>query len=228
MKIRLEISRGRAGEKPRIQGFDYEYEDSGETVAAALEKLDRTLDDPIKWQHSCLQKKCGACAMLINGRPRLACDARLSEFERSGTVRLEPLKKFPLIADLTVDRTPMMDALKDLNLWLENEAELGDKAVDKAFNASKCIQCGCCLEVCPNFYAGGSFKGMAAAAAAARLIDVGGSDDLKALKKAYDKGFYSGCGKSLACKDVCPAGIDTEDMLVSTNAAAIWGRRLFK
>ena len=85
----------------------YETEDPAETVANALtrinERLEAAGERPIRWEHSCLQKKCGACAMVINGRPGLACDARLSEYGE--TIRLEPLRKFPRVEDLMVDRS---------------------------------------------------------------------------------------------------------------------------
>ena len=57
----------------------------------------------IAWECSCLQKKCGACAMRINGVPRLACDTKIGDL-KSKTVTLEPLKKFPVVRDLIVDR----------------------------------------------------------------------------------------------------------------------------
>ena len=53
----------------------------------------------IAWECSCLQKKCGACAMRINGMPRLACDTKIGDL-KSKTVTLEPLKKFPVVRDL--------------------------------------------------------------------------------------------------------------------------------
>ena len=58
------------------------------TVATALRELnDRNpLTDmdgnpaaEIQWECNCLQKKCGACAMLVNGLPMLACDANLED-----------------------------------------------------------------------------------------------------------------------------------------------------
>ena len=69
--------------------------------------------DPVGWECSCLEKKCGACAMLINGRPALACGVFLkiaaSEpskrgFRKRGEVVLEPLSRFPVVRDLMVDR----------------------------------------------------------------------------------------------------------------------------
>ena len=84
---------------------DFEYEAApADTAAAALTAINERpeLKDasgqsarPIEWECSCLQKKCGACAMVIDGRPGLACDARLSE--HGERIRLEPLRKFPVV-----------------------------------------------------------------------------------------------------------------------------------
>ena len=69
------------------QTFLYESENEEVTVAKALEDLNQKAElkdtednpaKPIRWECSCLQGKCGACAMLINGMPQLACDTKLS------------------------------------------------------------------------------------------------------------------------------------------------------
>ena len=50
----------------------------------------------------------------------------------------------------------------------------------------------------------------------------------KELKKEYNEHIYKGCGKSLACKDICPAGIDMDKMLSKSNAVAVWKRLMKK
>ncbi|MBR1739475.1 MAG: 4Fe-4S dicluster domain-containing protein [Ruminococcus sp.] len=236
MKLILDILRREPGEKPRLCSIEYETEDGNATVASALFDINaaETSDlngEPvgeIGWECSCLQKKCGACAMVINGRPRLACDTKLSEFVKKGRVRIEPLRKFPVVRDLIVDRSVMMTALIEMQSFLENDVRPEEPAGKIAYEASRCLQCGCCLEVCPNFYAGGSFKGMAAAMPSAKLIVQ--MDDLKRgeFYKTYRKAVYEGCGKSLSCRDICPAGIDIEGLLVNSNAAAVFKRRPFR
>ena len=57
-------------------------------------------------------RKCGACAMLINERPRLACSTFLHTLKGS-TITLEPLSKFPLVRDLIVDRSNLFENLKN-------------------------------------------------------------------------------------------------------------------
>lgn len=48
------------------------------------------------------------------------------------------------------------------------------------------------------------------------------NDQKKDFRKKYRKGVYSGCGKSLACREICPAGIDLEKLLVKGSAAALF------
>lgn len=233
MRIRLDITRRKNAESPSYvlsTFFDAQHSD---TVASALNCINadsgrkdingRSFSE-IRFECSCLQKKCGACAMVICGRPMLACDARLEEVQRHGTVTVSPLKKFPIVTDLIVDRSSMFSALQTMKLWLTEESRLSRRDRELAFEASGCLQCGCCLEVCPNFYTGSEFYGMSAAVPDARLISAASAEDKKALLAAYRKHIYNGCGKSLACRNVCPAGIDTELLLVNSNAALLWKR----
>lgn len=179
----------------------------------------------IAWECSCLQKKCGACAMRINGMPRLACDTKIGDL-KSKTVTLEPLKKFPVVRDLIVDRSVLRENLIALHNWLESEATKSRKTVDLAYDASRCIQCGCCLEVCPNFTAGESFFGAAAFVPASRILSQLPKGKKYELAREYGKHIYNGCGKSLSCHDICPVGIDVEHKLSNSNAVAVWKRFL--
>jgi len=223
--MRLEILRRRsAGDAPYTQCFDYAPTDGDETVATALTRLNETLADPIRWECSCLQRRCGACAMVVNGRPGLACDMRLKELK--GPVRIEPLRKFPVVADLITDRSVMLQNLEAMQTWLEGAAETGERRSELGYEASRCLQCGCCLEVCPNFMPEGSFAGMAAAVPIARLLAQLPAGAGGKLKKSYERRFYEGCGKSLACRNICPAEIDIDKLLVNSNAAAVWKRKI--
>ncbi|MBR1691738.1 MAG: 4Fe-4S dicluster domain-containing protein [Lachnospiraceae bacterium] len=233
MQVQFDILRSdRQTKEQYVQSILYECADDSETVATALTKInaDSAVRDlhgnpvsAIAWECSCLQKKCGACAMLIDGRPRLACDAMLKEF-RKKHISLSPLKKFPVVCDLIVDRSILYENLKVIGVWLKKEAERSEKHDDMAYEGSRCLQCGCCLEVCPNFYAGGSFAGMSAFVPTARLLSELPDTQKKELFEAYRAHIYEGCGKSLACRKICPAGIDIDGLLVNSNAMAVWKR----
>ena len=243
MSLILEILRRRSGgDRPYLQRFLYKPEGPAETAATALRRLNaaenlRDMDgapaEPIRWESSCLQKRCGACAMLLNGRPGLACDARLSSYRK--VLRLEPLKKFPVLADVVVDRSVRHENLKAMKVWFgspeaekteagvpETAAAMTERITETAYEASRCLQCGCCLEVCPNCLPGETFVGMAAAVPAARLIAELPEERRRELTALYRTRVYEGCGKSLSCQYVCPAEIPADELLARSNAAAVW------
>jgi succinate dehydrogenase / fumarate reductase iron-sulfur subunit len=99
--------------------------------------------------------------MNINGGIRQACTALIEEvgilngdtFE----VKLEPMKKFPLIRDLMVDRSKMFENLKKVQAWvpIDGSFDLGmaEKQDDNVrmlrYSLSRCMTCGCCMEACP-------------------------------------------------------------------------------
>ena len=234
MKKILKILRRKSGEdEPYYESFEYEYSDEGATAATALMEISRR--SGLMWEHSCLQKKCGACAMVIDGKPVLACDTRLSDL-RGETVTVEPLRKFPVVRDLLVDRTAMSERLKAMQVYPvavkepvsstaaakdRREIRREEREDETAFEASRCIQCGLCLEVCPNYYREGSFAGMAGMAPLARLL---AKNEDPGNRKTYLRAVYEGCGKSLACRDVCPAGIDMDRLLSRSNKRALFGK----
>lgn len=179
---------------------------------------------PIGWECGCMVRKCGACAMRINGLPRLACSTFLNAL-KGGVIILEPLSKFPLVRDLIVDRSILFEQLKRLTLWLEGEAYMADCTHEQRYQSARCLMCGCCLEVCPNFSVEGDFAGAVAAVNAFRILDeeqqTGHRGELSAQ---YRWQYFEGCGKSLACHAICPAGLPVEELLVRSNAAAVWKR----
>lgn len=235
MNYTIEILRQCRGDSaPYRQTVDFRTDDGEMSVATLLKTLNAmpSLTDvngetvaKIEWECSCLQKKCGACAMRINGKPRLACDTKLVEF-KNGRIVLEPLRKFPVIADLIVDRSVMMENLKSIGLWLEKEARHTKKGEDLAYEASRCLQCGCCLEVCPNFIPGEEFYSAASFVPTARVLSELPKKEQADIIDSYVDKIYKGCGKSLSCRDICPAQIDVEHLLVNNNAVAVWKRFL--
>uniref|UniRef100_UPI003D7D2A59 2Fe-2S iron-sulfur cluster-binding protein n=1 Tax=Butyricicoccus sp. TaxID=2049021 RepID=UPI003D7D2A59 len=92
----------------------------------------------IGWECSCLVRKCGACAMRINGIPRLACSVFLRDI-KNATIVLEPLSKFPLVRDLIVDRRVLFDRLKEMQVWLEGEAQKNARTHAARYQSARCL-----------------------------------------------------------------------------------------
>src|ERR1051326_4707104 len=85
-------------------------------IAANPVTRDGQTTTPITYDSNCLEEVCGSCAMRINGRARMACSALVDNLEKP--IRLEPLSKFPVIRDLSVDRSVLFENLKRVKAWV--------------------------------------------------------------------------------------------------------------
>src|SRR5581483_1890930 len=137
-------------------------------IAANPVTRDRKPTTPITYDSNCLEEVCGSCAMLINGRARMACSALVDKLEKP--IRLEPLSKFPVVRDLAVDRAVLFEDLKRVKAWvpIDGTYDLGPgprmtmDQQEQAYPLSRCISCCCCMEVCPQFNEHTGFVGAAA------------------------------------------------------------------
>src|SRR2546421_7521848 len=85
-------------------------------IAADPVTRDGKTTTPITYDANCLEEVCGSCAMLINGRARMACSALIDKLDQP--IRLEPFSKFPVIRDLAVDRIVLFENLKRVKAWV--------------------------------------------------------------------------------------------------------------
>lgn len=222
MTIEISVKRQKnRDEKSYIQKFLYTG-DGNLTVADWLTEINQTeaKTDRIAWECGCLEKKCGACAMLVNGYPTLACSVFLKKAVKHEKILLEPFHKFPLIKDLIVDRSIIFDTIKHMKIWM-NEKNSSDYSWDYElqYKAGQCLQCGCCLEICPNFLAGKKFAGASAMVEAYRAIEQNNSDSHRNdMKKEYQKKFFAYCGQSFSCKSVCPQNLPLDEIQARVNS----------
>ena len=194
------------------------------TVSAVLDALNYTDDlfdtegrpaARIRWECSCMQAVCGGCAMVINGVPALACETFADEV-REEELLLEPLSKFPVVADLIVDRSVIYEHLIDAKVYLENGAASDTRQYKQQYSVAKCLKCGLCLEVCPNYHPGGKFYG-AVLANESYLIASQSADKKPQVVKEYKEHFGAGCSKALSCQTVCPMKIETLTSILRMN-----------
>jgi len=115
---------------------------------------------PVAWDSGCLEEVCGSCTMVINGRVRQSCSALIANIiQDDGTITLEPMSKFPVVRDLSIDRKRMFDNLARVKAWvpIDGTWSLGRGPLESPARAetryvlSTCMSCGCCLEACPQF-----------------------------------------------------------------------------
>ena len=207
-------------------------------VISALQEIQRNPETrdgknvrPPAWEAACLEEVCGSCTMNINGAIRQACTALIEEVaeERLDTyhVTLEPMKKFPLIRDLIVDRSRMFENLKTLKGWvpIDGSYDLGmgqpqdDHVRQLRYALSRCMTCGCCLEACPQVNERSTFVGPAAAAQTLlfNLHPIGKTLETERLEYMSGEDGITGCGNAQNCVKVCPKGVPLTQSIAQLN-----------
>ena len=180
---------------------------------------------PVVWDCNCLEEVCGSCTMNINGRVRMSCSALIDKLPQP--ITLEPLRKFPLVRDLAVDRTRMFEALKRVKAWLvlDGTHNLGpgprQSQVDQAerYVLSTCMTCACCLEACPQIKLDNQFIG-AAAISQVRLFNIHPTGRMNAperIRGLMGEGGIQDCGKAQNCVEVCPKEIPLTTSIMAVN-----------
>lgn len=230
--IHLIVSRQDGPEaKPYTEEFKIPYRPNMNVISALMEVQKNPVNakgektTPVVWEMNCLEEVCGACSMVINGKARQACSALIDQLEQP--IRLEPMRTFPIIRDLMVDRSRMFDALKRVKAWIpiDGTYDLGpgprlpEKVRQTAYELSKCMTCGVCLEVCPNVNSKSPFIG-AAPISQARLFNTHPTGKMNAderLEALMGEGGVTDCGNSQNCVQACPKGIPLTDSIAEIN-----------
>ncbi|MBC8400620.1 MAG: fumarate reductase iron-sulfur subunit [Candidatus Marinimicrobia bacterium] len=157
---------------------------------------------------------CGSCAMMINGRPTLACRTLTSDLP--DTIELFPLPFFKLLGDLSVDTGVWFRAMGEhLESWIHTEKEFNPEAQEermdnetaiKIYESERCIECGCCIAGCATAQVYPDFIGAAGLNRIGRFLfdprDERGDQEWFELVST-DEGIF-GCIGMMACDDVCP------------------------
>jgi len=171
----------------------------------------------IGWECSCLQGICGACAMVINGQPALACETFVRDI-KGEEITIRPLRKFPVIHDLVVDRSSIQENLKQADVCIGEYRPSAEADHAHQYAAAKCLKCGLCLEVCSNYVNGRTFFG-AAFANDCYLMATRNRAEGRRIRAVYAEHFAKTCSKSLSCMEVCP-------MKIPTLASMAWLNRM--
>ena len=170
---------------------------------------------PITYDSNCLEEVCGSCAMLINGRARMACSALIDRLDQP--IKLEPFTKFPVVRDLAIDRSVLFENLKIVKAWvpIDGTYDLGPgprvspEQQEHAYPLSRCISCCCCMEACPQFDEDTGFVG-AATISQVRLFNnhpTGSVLKRERLAALMGDGGIQECGYAQNCVEVCPKDI---------------------
>src|SRR5690242_12658811 len=108
--------------KPYWEEFELQWKPGMNVISSFMEiaqnpvTKDGKTTTPIVYDSNCLEEVCGSCAMLINGKARMACSALVDKLEQP--ISIEPFSKFPVVRDLSVDRSVLFENLKKVKAWV--------------------------------------------------------------------------------------------------------------
>ena len=202
----------------------YELDDApGMTLYIALSEIRERQDPSLQFDFVCRAGICGSCAMLINGRPALACRTLTARLGDSFT--LAPLPVFELIGDLSVNTGKWMRGMSErLRSWVHLqeqpdltrlEARMEPALAEAIYELDRCIECGCCVAACGTARMREDFVGAVGLNKIARFRldprDERSDDDFYELI-GDDDGVF-GCMSLLACHDVCPKNLPLQTQI---------------
>ena len=202
------------GDQPRFVTYEVD-EAENMTLYMVLTEIREEQEPSLHFDFVCRAGICGSCAMLIDGRPGLACRTLTSDLETEFT--LAPLPIFGLIADLSVDTGTWMQAMSDrVEAWIHDvsdeedldsmEAAMDPDDAEAIYELERCIECGCCVAACGTARMRDDFVGAVAINKIARFrLD---PRDSRTDQEFYelignDEGVF-GCMALLGCNDYCP------------------------
>jgi fumarate reductase iron-sulfur subunit len=212
----------RPGDEPAMQSYLLE-ETERMTLFIALNRLREEQDASLKFDFCCRAGICGACAMVVNGRPGLACHTQTKDLPAN--ITLLPLPFFKLLGDLSVDTGVWFREMnRRVESWIHtteafdpnaDEQRMDNATAEGIYELERCIECGCCLAACGTARMREDFLGAAGLNRMGRfLLDPRDQRDEQDFFQLIgnDQGIF-GCMGLLACEDVCPKHLPLQDQL---------------
>ena len=190
-------------------------------------------EEPVAFDHDCREGICGACGVVVNGRPHgprdrtTACQLHMRSFKDGDTLTIEPWRAaaFPVVRDLVVDRGAF-DRIIAAGGFVSvptgsapdaNTLPVPKENSDLAFDAAACIGCGACVAACPNAAA---MLFTAAKVSQLALLPQGQPERAtraRAMVAQMDAEGFGSCTNHFECMAACPKGISV-DFIARLNA----------
>ncbi len=175
------------------------------TLLAALYEIKSKLDSSLTFGAGCRSGICGSCAVLVNGKERLACSYKYQE----GNL-IEPLRYHPLQRDLKVDKSNAHSTIEKALHWQYDSSHIHTPEEEaKTKRQTDCILCDSCYSACPVLAVNPDFLGPFTLTRTWRYIaDNGYQEGLAPTVEAIQQNGIWDCTLCGECTTACPQGID--------------------
>lgn len=171
IKLKLKIWRQKnSADQGHFEIYDLDNISTDMSFLEMLDVLNQKLihdgKDPVVFDHDCREGICGTCSMVINGEPHgpnlstTTCQLHMRSFKDGQELVVEPwrAKAFPVIKDLTVDRSAFdriissggYISVSTGNAQDANCLPIPKEDADDSFLSAACIGCGACVAACKN------------------------------------------------------------------------------
>ncbi|HXI50290.1 MAG TPA: succinate dehydrogenase/fumarate reductase iron-sulfur subunit [Candidatus Saccharimonadales bacterium] len=231
MKVRLKVWRQRDEASPgSFQLYDTPELNPNMSFLEMLDVVNEDLtargDEPIAFDHDCREGICGACSLVIDGKPHgphrgvASCQTYMRSFRDGDEVVVEPFRAraFPLVRDLVVDRSAF-DRVMQAGGFISvrtggapdaNAIPVPKETADLAMDAAACIGCGACVAACKNASA---MLFVSAKVSQLNLLPQGQPEKHRrvlAMVGQMDAEGFGGCTVTGSCEAVCPKEISLD------------------
>ena len=218
-RVHVRVFRGEAGGPSHFDEFDVPVEE-GMVVLDALHWIqgNDAPDLAVRW--NCKAAKCGSCGAEVNGRPRLTCKTRLSDFEAGeddhgradAHLPADPRPRHGRVLELRGQQVDHRRSRPPEGIP-QSDWRWQQQDIERVQEFRKCIECFLCQDVCHvlrNHETERPFMGPRFLVRTAGLemhpID-------QADRRAYlkDVGGVGYCNITKCCTEVCPEHIKITD-----------------
>ena len=143
--MKVEIVTHRDGAESAVE-YEYRPRHEGERPMAldVLLQAQATALPDLAFRYGCRARNCGVCTIDVNGRPRIACRARVRDGDR-----ITPMATLPVLGDLVVRRDGIARQLRGRLTAGEAGNDLNVEAPDDYHALTACIECYAGLHGCP-------------------------------------------------------------------------------
>jgi succinate dehydrogenase / fumarate reductase iron-sulfur subunit len=232
MHLFLHIWRQRPG-ATNGQLVDYEIEVTPDTsFLEMLDLLNESLihrgEDPIAFDSDCREGICGTCALVINGLPHgpdkgcATCQVHMRSFRDGEHIWIEPFRAraFPVIKDLTVDRTAF-DRIIQSGGYVSvntggapdgNTIPISKLSQEAAMDAASCISCGACVAACKNASAMLFVSAKIGHLAHLPQGELERLTRVRGMVVQHDEEGFGSCTNQYECEAVCPKEISVKNI----------------
>jgi len=207
--VTFEVFRQKDNQKSHFDLFELDI-NPDEYVLDGIERIWAFKDRTLVFSHACHHSTCGACGMVVNGVEKLTCITSIREVTKNGgKIRVEPMRNFPIISDLSVDMTSLYSRMEAVGhqpiLPIQEEDSKGKvRSEGDLLRLADCIECGLCISACPIALTTPAYIGPAVLAGAQQHGDL--TPCILELVNSENGAWR--CHSAYECTEVCPSNVD--------------------